>query len=377
MKISYITSYDALDIHNWSGLGYSIARMLEAQNADIDYIGNLKTQLSLILGSKKLLSKITGKKFLIERDLNVGRLYAEQIQSRLKSDSSIIFSPGSVSIALLETIKPKVFYTDATFAGMLGFYDAFSNICAETIRNANFLEQKALESSKLVLYSSDWAARTAIENYIVDPSKIKVVPFGANVMCNRDLGDIKEMIQCRSLTECNLLFIGVEWKRKGGNLAVKIAEELNILGLKTKLHIVGLNKIPIKNPPDFIINHGFISKSTKEGNDRLNKLFALSHFLLVPSIAEAYGLVFCEANSFGLPGISTNVGGISTIIRNDVNGKMFSLDSEVSEWCNYILENFTEHSKYMDLCLSSFNEYKNRLNWDVAGKMIMKFLKDL
>ena len=377
MKISYVTDYDALDIHNWSGTGFYIAKMLENQKAEIDYIGNLQMKSGIILKSKKVISKLTGKKFYIERNPNVSKQYAEQIKLKLKANTDIVFSPGSILTALLDTNKPKVFYTDATFAGMVGFYEPFTGLCSETIKHGNYLEQKALESSKLIIYSSDWAAKTAIDNYNVDPNKIKVVPFGANIQSNRDLKEIKSIINNRVKNECNLLFIGVEWKRKGGDLAIKIAHKLNVLGLKTTLHIVGLNKIPIHNMPDFVINHGFISKSTEEGKSKINELLSKSHFLLVPSIAEAYGLVFCEANSFGLPSISTNVGGIPTVIKDDINGKTFALNTDVDIWCEYILNSFKNNKKYIDFCTSSFEEYNTRLNWNVAGKTIMSLLREL
>ena len=41
LKIAYITTYDATDVNNWSGLGYYIAKTLEKHVGDIEYVGNL------------------------------------------------------------------------------------------------------------------------------------------------------------------------------------------------------------------------------------------------------------------------------------------------------------------------------------------------
>ena len=38
-----------------------------------------------------------------------------------------------------------------------------------------------LLAENLALFSSDWAARGAIELYGADKNKVKVVPFGANI----------------------------------------------------------------------------------------------------------------------------------------------------------------------------------------------------
>lgn len=377
MKISYITIDDASDVHNWSGLDHFIAKALEEQKADIDYVGNLQTHPGLSLRFKNQFYRLLGKKFKYERNVAIASAYARQVKARINQDSDIIFCPGTLPIALLENDKPKVFYTDATFAGMIGFYDDFTGLSPETIRHGNLLEQIALEGSDLAIYASDWAARTAIDNYRVDPAKVKVVPFGANITSNRNISDIREMVGRRSARECNLLFLGVDWARKGGDIAVKVTEYLNNAGLKTKLHIAGIKNLPITPLPDYIVDHGFISKATTEGQEQLDKLFAGSHFLLLPTRAEAYGLVFCEANSFGVPCIAPAIGGITTIIKDDVNGRLFSLKADPSEYAEYILSVFRDRPAYDQLCYSSFNEYEQRLNWKVSGKTILNLLREL
>jgi glycosyltransferase involved in cell wall biosynthesis len=122
---------------------------------------------------------------------------------------------------------------------------------------------------------------------------------------------------------------------------------------------------------------GYISNATQEGRNQLNKLLAESHFLIVPSRAETFGHIFCEASSFGLPSITTNVGGISTAIRNDLNGSTFSKNASVAEYCDYISNLFSNYSRYKALCLSSFYEYETRLNWNVAGRTVKQLLMDL
>lgn len=377
MKISYITTYDATDIHNWSGLGYYISNALANQNAEIEYIGNLDVQSDLWLNMKRMYYHLANKSYDISRDPNVAKGFSKQAESRISLDSDIIFSPGSIPIANIKSNKPKVIYTDATFAGMINYYDNYSNFCNETIRQANLLEQKALDESSLVIYASDWAAQTAINHYKVNPDKIKVVPFGANISEEKNIEEIKKIVKNRSRLECHLLFIGVEWQRKGGDIAVEITERLNELGLKTTLHVVGMNKLPIHNLPDFIINHGFISKSSPEGIRRMEQLFEENHFLLVPSKAEAFGLVYAEANAFAMPSFATKTGGITTVIKDDINGKTFSLDALVDDWVKYIFTSFTDSKRYHDFCLSSYAEFKDRLNWNIAGISLMKLLRDI
>jgi glycosyltransferase involved in cell wall biosynthesis len=110
---------------------------------------------------------------------------------------------------------------------------------------------------------------------------------------------------------------------------------------------------------------------------KLEQLLGESHFLIVPSIAECYGLVFCEANSYGVPCIAQKVGGIPTIIRDNINGYLFEPGSSILNYCNYISQLFSNYKEYKQLALSSFNEYQSRLNWTVAGQTVKSLLTEI
>ena len=312
------------------------------------------------------------KTFLKDRDIARAQYFAAQIKQRVQPSADFVFSPGTLPIAYLESKKPKVFYTDAAFAGMIDYYPEFSNLCAETIRDGNLIEQLALDSCSLAIYSSDWAAQSAIKHYKVAADKVAVIPFGANIECTRNINDIKSIVRNRQTNTCRLLLVGVNWKRKGGDIAMEVAARLNKNGLPTELHIVGMKEIPHKTLPKYVKSHGFISKSTPEGIAALEKLFMESSFLIVPSRFEAFGIVFCEASSFGLPSLATRTGGIPTAIHDNSNGMTFNADADPEQYVQYIQDLFTDRKAYEQLALSSFNEYQTRLNWQVNGKLIIE-----
>lgn len=378
MKISYVTLYDPSDIHKWSGAGYYISKVLENEGAELDYIGkDIKIPVRRINRLKKITYRFINKKFNYQRTLKFAGLFAEKASPLIKADTDIIFSPGSIAISQIKSSKPKVFYTDATFASIINFYESYTRLPHEIIEQGNMIDQQALDSCRLAIYSSDWAAQGAIKNYNVNPEKVKVVPFGANVDTQHNLKTIKTMVAQRSRNVCNLLFVGVDWKRKGGDMAVKVATKLNNDGLKTNLHVVGIKNMHKNSLPPFVINHGFISKATSEGRDKINALFSQSHFLILPTRAEAFGLVFAEASAFGLPSLATNIGGIPTAIHNGRNGYTFAPEDSETTYAEYIHNCFNNQDFYKQLALSSFNEYDQRLNWRTAGESLMKLLKSI
>ncbi len=370
MKIAYVTTYDSTDIHAWSGSGSHILSALNNSGFEIESIGNLKENSQLLIMLKKLLyKKLLSKGYLKDREPGLLKHYAAQVDQALTtSDCDLVFSPGTTAIAYLRTEKPIVFWADATFAGMINFYPGFIHLCDETIKNGKAAEQLALSKCSLALYTSEWAAETAIQHYDINPEKIKVVPFGANIDCNRHLQGIQSILENKTFNTCELLFIGVDWQRKGGDIALKVAELLNKRGIDTVLHIVGCT--PTINPPNFVRLHGFLSKESKEGRKALDKLMTDSHFLIVPSRAECYGLVFAEASSFGVPSLATNVGGIPTVIHNGKNGQTFPLDEAPDKYCDYIERLISNREEYNKLALSAFREYSERLNWVSTGKQV-------
>jgi glycosyltransferase involved in cell wall biosynthesis len=378
VKAAYITTYDAQDIQQWSGTGLNIAEALKSNGIHIDYIGKLRDDYHLLFKGKEFLySKLLRKTYLRRRSKTVAYGYARQISERLQSlDPDVLVSPGSIPVSYLDHHKPIVFWTDATFAGMIGFYAEFSNLCRRSIGDGNAAEQAALDRCALAIYSSDWAAETALEHYQVDRKKIKVVPFGANMNSAHTWADIKTIIDDKKSDVCRLLFIGVDWFRKGGDIVFDVVKELNRQGLRSQLTVVGCAPDITEPLPSFVKSLGFISKVSPQGVNRIAQLFEESHFLFVPSRADCTPIVFCEANSFGVPCLSSNIGGISTVIRSDVNGYVFDKGAAIDSFCTYIAGQMGNPAAYKELAYSSFHEYRRRLNWPVAGRTVKTLIED-
>ncbi len=381
MKIAYVTNFEAKSLasrNNWSGTGYYIAQALKNQDITVEYMGPLKDPVTLqaIRKLKSRYYKLFHKKnYQKDADPLTLKNYASQVAKKMTSiKSDIVFSATVNPIAYLECEQPIVFWADGTFANIQDFYPFYSNLPKEVIQNWHRMEELALQKCKLAIYSSDWAAKSAIYDYGADPAKVKVVPFGANVESSLTFETIKNVINSRPTDQCKLLFLAVDWMRKGGNIAYQVAEKLNQAGLKTELTIVGCQPMINAPLPDFVKSLGFISKSTFEGKKLIQNLILASHFLILPTLADCTPIVFCEANSLGVPCLSTTVGGVPTMIHNDVNGRLFDQNADISEYCDYIMDIFFDYSKYKSLALSALYEYESRLNWKVAGQTIKELL---
>ena len=329
LKVAYVSVDDPLNVHSWSGLPYYIARSLQEAGFEIEYVWPLREKWSWFYKARHAWYKfIRHQKYARNFEPGIARNLAKQVARHLRQHPvDFVFSTSTVPIAYLDCPQPIVTWCDAIWPAMVDFYFPATGTCSRSLRQGLALDRQAVQRTSLAVYCSQWAAQAAISQCGADPARVKVVPYGANIETSHSLQNIQAMIAGRPKNVCRLLFMGVDWKRKGGDTAVAVAEELNRRGLKTELVVVGCEPQFTGAKPDWLIPLGFISKSTPEGRRRIDELFAGSHFLILPTRAEAYGLVFCEANSFGVPCIATNVGGTPTIIRNGINGQCFNPDA--------------------------------------------------
>lgn len=378
-KFAIATTFDARDVANWSGTPFHMANAFQQSGIQIEYIGNLKRKNSPLFKLKQIWKQLACQQRESPRfNIYAAKAYSAQAQQQLNSlNVDAIIAPQINPICYLETKKPLVLWTDGLYASLIGFYPGFSSHSASSIAQGNMITKECLSRCSLAIFSSDWAANTATEVYGIQKDKVKVVPFGANIQTHNTLNDVKQMLKERSKKIVKLLFLGKHWDRKGGNIVFNVAKALHAQGQAVELNFVGCHPPKDIDIPSYIHCHGFISKRTPEGEAKITKLLRESHFLFVPSRAEAFGIVFCEANSFGLPCLTTHVGGISTIIKDNINGMTFALDAPAQVYCDFIMKLMQNYHLYEEMALNAFHEFETRLNWKVATKTVKDLILNL
>lgn len=378
MNIAYVTADDPHNLKSWSGLSFYIAESLKPHGAKIHYLGPLQSEVSPTLGLRRRFWRLFGKEVLEDREPSIVRGRGRQVREKLKGlDVDLILATHTELLAECETDLPIAYWSDSNFACMLGAYPYFQNLNPCVIRRGHAYERRALDRAGLVFYACDWARDAAIKHYGIAPEKVKVIPFGANIQCDRSAADVDRLIDARPKDRCQLLFLGKVWERKGGDTAVAVAEALNQSGLPTTLTLIGSQPPEGKLLPSFVRKTGFINKSDPAGLRQFNELIAQSHYLILPSRAEAFGIVFCEAASFGVPSLATKAGGIPTAVRDGGNGRTFALAAPAAEYAAFIHEQFANYANYEALARSAFREFETRLNWGVSGASAMGHLRAL
>ena len=286
----------------------------------------------------------------------------------------ILFAPFCCeALYSLKTDKPIIYLSDATFGLMVDYY--FKGLSDYAISKGNKVEQKAMDTATEIIVSSQWAADSAINDYHQDPSKVHVIEFGANI-------DDKDIIEKKFVYEghLHLLFLGVDWKRKGGQIAVDACKWLNENGVPATLHIVGIKDLDesVKNLP-FIDYVGFLNKNMPEQYDSLVKVIKQCHCMLLPTLAECSAIAFCESSANGLPVFSHLTGGVGNYIYDGRNGYLLPFGSTGADFGAKIKE-CLESGELAKMSTTARDVYREKLNWNAwaqkAEAIVRKVLED-
>jgi glycosyltransferase involved in cell wall biosynthesis len=376
VRAAYVTTYDSSDPHAWSGLGYHISRCLELAGIAVERIGPLERRVPLRARARQVEGKLRGRPYLLDRNPGIAEGYSAQVARRLESlPCDLVFSPGTIPVAHLDSAHPVAIWADATFAGMLPFYPAFGSLSKLSIEEGMDLDTRGLARASVAFYASEWAARSAVEDHGADPAKVEVMPFGANMHIDHDREAVAELVRRRGADSCRLLWVGVDWARKGGDRAVEIAGVLNDRGLPTELHVVGCD--PSRDLPSWVHVHGFVDKTTESGAAFLQRQYESTHVLVHPATAECFGVVFCEAAGHGVLSAASRVGGIPSAVRDGVTGALFDVGASADEYADYIWRLLEDRSRYENMAVRAFDEYERVLSWEAQAKRVGARLVEL
>ncbi len=371
MRVAYVTLYDSRDPEVFNGFGYWAGKSMQHDGLELDYLVPAGRPNRFAVAVKaRLYKRVLRQWYTHNRDRRRVRGYGREIAETLKARPADVvlspYSPGSQPVAYLECTQPIVIWSDATLAQVIHEGGTEAKLCRESRRDGLRNEAAALSRASLLLYLSDWAARSAIEHHEVNPEKVHVLPSGPNLEIDHSRADVQSMIDSRSEEGCRLLFCGKNWQTKGADIAVETAAALNRLGIPARLDIVGSRPSDGQELPEFVRLHGFLRKSVPNELETLCQLYRDAHFFLLPTRWEPFGHVFTEAAAFGVPSIATQVGGVPTAVHDGVSGKLLPLAAEPDDYAALISDLLNDWAGYRLLAATSFAEYESRFAWSVV-----------
>jgi glycosyltransferase involved in cell wall biosynthesis len=368
LKIGFISQSDPHD-KNASGEIHNVFRELN-NFGEVIFIASFTIKFYFHL---RVINKIAQlffhKRYNFAYNLRNSKIIGKELTQRLGRDQfDIIFAPyGSRQIAFLKTSTPIISLADATFQNLIDYYPDFSNLLWFSQREGNLIEQRAISKSSHLIYPSEWAANSAIRDYGAPPDKVHIIHIGP---C---LDWIPPAAVERPSTKrgWNLLFVGRDWQRKGGDLAVAAMDHLAQSGLEAQLTVVGCQPPKVRSN---IRVFPYLNKNRTEDARVLEKLYGEADFLILPTRADCSSVVVSEANAFGVPVIATQTGGLPSLIREGMNGYLLPLSAQGEDFAQVIAAVFRDEKAYRKLRQTSRQEYENHMSPEVWIREVAKII---
>jgi glycosyltransferase involved in cell wall biosynthesis len=360
-----VTLEDPWNALAWSGTPFHMRASLERQVDKLSVLASLKPTrnpkdvlLKLAYGRDPEryplhLTKASQRKFARQTRKAIEQLRPDAVLS-ISSHCLIDLPPQSIPIFMT---------SDAPWLSWKETYRDFDRM---PILGPRFAQREAEAARRCtgLIYPSQWAIEEAQRLYQVPRERLHLRPLGANLTPDLSNDEMSAAIDARPNDRLDLLYVGKDWERKGGPLAVEIARGLRSAGIHdVHLHIVGCTPEISPVMKGSVTVHGRLAAGDPEQASLLRQVFLTSHFLLVPTRAECYGVVFVEAHAFGLPPISRAVQAVPSIVLDGETGILEGPDQAAGVYVQRLLPLIEDRLQYRTMAHAARRRYEAQLNW--------------
>lgn len=262
----------------------------------------------------------------------------------------VIQTQGIFSARLRGT--PVLVYTDYTFLNNLDLPGHDPRL----FRSETFLQYEAelYRSADAIAVTGSHVERTLVSRYGCNPARVQTVHIGANVTVPPVATDSARY------SGKHVLFVGVEWGRKGGPALVEGFRQAAKIHPEARLTIVGCE--PSLSDPRITV----VGSVPRE---EMPRYYEAASVFCMPSLIEPLGIAAIEASLFRLPVIATQIDGFFETVTDGETGILVPLNDPpaiAAALCR--LFEHPEEGHRMGLAGLERNRY--RFDWDEVGRRL-------
>ena len=224
--------------------------------------------------------------------------------------------------SLVGNKAPCFSYHDGNMAQSLRSPYAVQGLSAKEIDRGLAYEKQVYRQLTRIFTMSEYLRQSFIMDFDVPPEKVLSVGAGIN------LERIPEYFPNKKYDEHNILFIGVDFARKGGGQLLEAFWQVRQKFSDAILHIVGPPRLNI--PPNLqrgVVYHGFLRKQDPVDGQKLGQLFRDCSLFVMPSLFEPFGIAPLEAMVHQLPCVVTNGWALKEMVTPGETGELVECGS--------------------------------------------------
>jgi glycosyltransferase involved in cell wall biosynthesis len=248
---------------------------------------------------------------------------------------------------------PHFIYTDHTTKTNLLYPDINPRQYIRSDRFIKLAENKIYQDADMIFTCGSLITYSLLNQYNIPKEKVLTAFAGTNVKGHYVQNDNKYASK-------NILFVGVEWERKGGPILLKVFEKVLQKHKDASLTIVGCSPENVSLPNCTVVG--------KISPDKLAKYYNEAAIFCLPTLREPFGIVFVEAMHYKLPIVANNIGSIPDMVINDFNG--FLIDNDIEGYATVLCELFDDPKKCKEFGENGFKYAQSKFTWELVGQTI-------
>lgn len=297
----------------------------------------------------------------IKRQRNYARrVICNTEEGQVLQFAEVLFDSSHLKTYIYQDLSVSYIEYMAKYIPNVFAVSAFGHLSIKAIERRVLIQNEYYLKCSGIYTMGKWLANDLVDRCGVSSSKVHHVGGGINL--DKTLIDYEKK-------ECNkLLFVGRDFRRKGGLLCYDAFCHLKRIRPDVEFYVAGPSTNPF--PKNKVSGYYFMGDCDSQ---KLATLFNLCDVFVMPSYFEAYGLVFIEALTFGLPCIGRNVYEMPYFIENGETGYLLDKD-DVDELAN-LMNQLLCDERIKQNVKNKRDWYINEYSWDTVADRIIKAMK--
>lgn len=254
---------------------------------------------------------------------------------------------------------PQYVYLDATSAQVAaGRAWEFAKFSTQKSQQVIHYQQRIFNRCSAVFPRSEWTAGSLREDYNLPEERIVVAGAGSN------FGTAP--LPHESYAQRRILFIGIEWERKGGPIILEAFRKVRAAMPDASLVIMGCE--PELDEPGVEVL-GRIPKTTQDGLHRILVEYSRASIFCIMSHYEPFGIVMLEAQECAVPCVAPDRFAFKETVRHGETG-MLVPEYDPDLLARTFLDLLSDPARLEQMGQAAQRWVAERWTWDCTAKRI-------
>jgi glycosyltransferase involved in cell wall biosynthesis len=246
---------------------------------------------------------------------------AHELERAALSDADLDFFHGLTPWSASNPRRPYVAWSDCTFRDYIDVFHRGRRFRADDLARIDAGEGRWLRRAARVLFTSEWAARRAIDRHRLDPARVGTVGI---------FGEIEPPERDAYAGRPQIAFISTDFAAKGGRVALDAFQRVRQRRPDAELVIVGASPASFAGAPG-VTYAGYLRKEAPDEHRRFREILASSAAIVHPTRSDIAPLLLVEAAMFGCPVIASRAFAIPELVVDGETGVLVAAADDPDE----------------------------------------------